>query len=432
MPRRRKRRIAPARADHLSLFAGVGGVDIGFEAAGAHTVGLVEWDEHCNKVLDRHWPDTPRWGDIADVRAKDLPPCDILSFGSPCQDLSISGRREGMKKGNRSGLFAEAIRILKEYRALDRLPLYAVWENVGGALSSSEGNDFAAVINLLAECGAVDIQWRTLDARFFGVPQRRRRVFVVACFDPRRVGGPQVLPVTQRVRRHSAKSSRTGEIASALTANGVGAGSGPDDNAAQANHLIPDVAGTLGGGSGHRGWSPDTERMTFVPELANVLTARDAKGIPSYLDKSQFNVLAVPEPVPFDMAQITHRENRSNPQPGDPSPTLSSDGHAPAVISFNGNNLHDEQPSDEFTPTIRVANGAGVPQVAGDLIGVRRLTPRECERLMGWPDDWTRFDGEGNEIADSVRYRMIGNGVASPVARWLAYHIIRHMEMPYD
>jgi DNA (cytosine-5)-methyltransferase 1 len=405
-------------------------MDLGFEAVGANTVGLVEWDSWCNEILARHWPDTPRWGDVSDVKAVDLPPCDIISFGSPCQDLSISGQRAGMKEGTRSGLFLEAIRIIKEYRDLGRIPSYAVWENVGGALSSSQGDDFAQVLDLLAECGAVDIQWRVLDARFCGVPQRRRRVFVVACFDLGRVGGPQILPVTERVRRDPAKGSKSGTIASALTANGVGAGCGADDNSAQANHLIPDVAGTLGGGSGRRGWSPDTERMTFIPEMANTLTARDYKGIPTRLDKGMYTVVA--EPMPFDTAQITSKTNRSHPKPGDPSPTLPADGHAPAVVSFNGNNLHDEQVSDKFTPTLRVANGAGVPQVAGDMIGVRRLTPRECERLQGWPDDHTRWDSSGNEIPDSARYKMIGNGIASPVARWLAYHILKHLELPYD
>jgi len=404
-------------------------MDIGFEGVGANTVGLVEWDPWCNKVLARHWPDVPRWGDITTVKAKDLPPCDIMSFGSPCQDLSISGSRAGMKEGTRSGLFLEAIRILKEYRDIDRLPSYAVWENVGGALSSSQGNDFAQVIDLLADCGAVDIQWRVLDARFFGVPQRRRRVFVVACFDPGRIGGPQILPVSERVRRNSAKGGESRTVTTALTASGAGAGCGPDEGSAQGNHLIPEVASTLGGGSGQRGWAADTERMTFIPDVANTLTARDYKGVATRLDKGMFNVLS--EPMPFDTSQITHRENRSNPQPGDPSPTLASDGHVPAVVSFNGNNLLDEQVSEHFTPTLRVANGAGIPQVAGDLIGVRRLVPREAERLQGWPDDWTRWDGDGNEITDSHRYKMIGNGVASPVARWLAYHIIRHLELPY-
>lgn len=167
----------------VSLFSGVGGFDLGLEAAGWECVAQVEWDTQCQAVLARHWPNVPRWGDVSTVNGAELPPADVIAFGSPCQDLSVAGKRAGLD-GERSGLFYEAIRIIKEmqHATQHQFPRFVIWENVAGAVNSTSGWDFAAVIDSLAERGAMDISWRILDARFFGVPQRRRRVFVVADF----------------------------------------------------------------------------------------------------------------------------------------------------------------------------------------------------------------------------------------------------------
>jgi len=243
---------APLRV--VSLFSGVGGFDLGLERAGMTTVAQVEWDKKCQSVLARHWPDVPRWGDVSEVKGADLPDCDLVAFGSPCQDLSVAGKRAGMVEGEtRSGLFYEAVRIIKELQHDGRGPTWVIWENVVGALSSNGGRDFGAVLDSLAGLGAVDVQWRVLDAQFFGVPQRRRRVFVVARLDPRAAGREQVLPLGASVRRNPAARGEARPGAAASTAGGAPGGG------------IPDVAGTLGGGSGERGWPQDVERMTFIP-----------------------------------------------------------------------------------------------------------------------------------------------------------------------
>jgi DNA (cytosine-5)-methyltransferase 1 len=174
---------------YVSMFTGVGGADLGFDQAGWQCIAQIEWNKDCQAVLAHHWPDVPKWWDVSDVNGGELPAATTVVFGSPCQDLSIAGRREGLG-GSRSSLFFEALRIISEMReATDgRCPEFIVWENVPGALSSNGGRDFGAVLDALAECGAVDIGWRVLDAQFFGVPQRRRRVFVVADFAGRRAG----------------------------------------------------------------------------------------------------------------------------------------------------------------------------------------------------------------------------------------------------
>lgn len=234
---------------HGSLFSGIGGFDLGLERAGIRTMWMCEIEPAARKVLAHHWPDTPCHGDVTEVDGARLEPVDVVTFGSPCQDLSVAGQRAGLD-GARSGLFHEALRIAAEMKEATSgaHPRLLVWENVPGALSSNSGRDFAAVLDAMADVGAVDIGWRVLDAQWFGVAQRRRRVFVIADLGGRRAG--QVLTLAQGSAWSPRPRRQEGSRVAALTANGVGAGGGPDDNAAQAGHLIPDVTGTIAARSG--------------------------------------------------------------------------------------------------------------------------------------------------------------------------------------
>ena len=210
-----------------SLFAGVGGFDLGLEAAGWECGWQVEWDPHCQQTLAHHWPTVPRWGDVATVNGADLPPVDVITFGSPCQDLSVAGKRAGLE-GSRSGLFFEATRIIKEMRDAtgNTFPRWAIWENVVGALSSRGGDDFEAVLKEMAGLGPSFIEWAVLDAQFFGVPQRRRRVFVIACFDPAIAerSGTQILAVGEGRRRNPSKGKPSRETSTGTLADSVGTG----------------------------------------------------------------------------------------------------------------------------------------------------------------------------------------------------------------
>lgn len=210
-----------------SLFAGVGGFDLGLEAAGWECGFQVEWDAHCQQVLAHHWPDVPRWGDVQEVNGADLPPVDVITFGSPCQDLSVAGKRAGLE-GNRSGLFFEATRIIKEMRDAtgNTFPRWAIWENVVGALSSRNGDDFEAVLKEMADLGCCHVEWAVLDAQFFGVPQRRRRVFVIARLTSPKPwrGGTQILAIGEGRARNSAKGKQSGKDSAGTVADGVGTG----------------------------------------------------------------------------------------------------------------------------------------------------------------------------------------------------------------
>lgn len=209
-----------------SLFAGVGGFDLGLEAAGWECAWQVEWDKHCQQTLTHHWPDVPKWWDVSDVSGTELPPVDVITFGSPCQDLSVAGKRAGLD-GGRSNLFFEATRIIKEMRDATggTFPRYAIWENVPGAFSSRNGDDFEAVLKEMADLGACHLEWSVLDAQFFGVPQRRRRVFVVACFDTAILAGSgqQIFAVGEGRRRDSSKGKPSRENLAGETTDRLGA-----------------------------------------------------------------------------------------------------------------------------------------------------------------------------------------------------------------
>ena len=214
-----------------SLFAGVGGFDIGLENAGWECAWQVEWDPHCQQTLAHHWPNVPRWGDVSDVNGAELPPVDVITFGSPCQDLSVAGKRAGLIEGGRSNLFFQATRIIREMKEKTngQYPRIAIWENVPGALSSNSGGDFEAVLGEMADLGSYHLEWSVLDAQFFGVPQRRRRVFVIAVLDPtiaERSGG-QILVVGQSRRRNTPKGkpqrkNPTADVAGCLRSGGDG------------------------------------------------------------------------------------------------------------------------------------------------------------------------------------------------------------------
>jgi DNA (cytosine-5)-methyltransferase 1 len=208
----------------VSLFAGVGGFDLAMQRNGVKVVASVEIDKNCNKVLAQHFPDTKQFNDITEVKGSDLigagfrPNRGIITGGFPCQDLSVAGKRAGLA-GARSGLFWEAARIVEETQSN-----WFVIENVPGLLTSNSGADFGVVIGTMADLG-YGVAWRVLDAQYFGVPQRRRRVFIVGQRDPNSTSAGEVLFESQgRSRYPEALKQKRKEITSSVTTS-VGTGS---------------------------------------------------------------------------------------------------------------------------------------------------------------------------------------------------------------
>lgn len=205
---------------HASFFSGAGGLDIGFERAGIRTVSHSEIDPYASAVLKRHWPDTPNLGDITAIKSEDIPNAEIWSGGFPCQDLSVAGKRAGFG-GERSSLAFTFIGLVEQRR-----PRWLVLENVAGLFTSNNGADFRRLIGEIAQLG-YGVAWRTLDARHFGVAQRRRRVFIVCNRDDAFAGvgakrAAEVLVECQGGCGHIAAGGSSRENAAAIVADGVG------------------------------------------------------------------------------------------------------------------------------------------------------------------------------------------------------------------
>lgn len=318
----------------MSLFTGVGGIDLGLEQAGHRILHQCEADEWRRHILRHRFRGVPVHDDVRTFHLPAREHIDLVAGGFPCQDVSVAGRRAGLA-GERSGLFFDAVRIIDTLR-----PRWVLIENVPGLLTSNGGRDFGVVLGELADVG-YGVAWRVLDSQHFGVPQRRRRVFIVAALahgDHRaaseRAGA--VLAVGACCDRHpqTRRETRTDNPLTSLSGLGDG---GPDDNDAQGGRLVTTHTLTS---AGHDASEDGTGRGT--PLTVGTLTRGSATG----MDREM-----------VDAGQLI---------PGN--------------------------------------------------IGVRRLTPRECERLQGFPDDWTIVPTI--RCPDSRRYAAMGDAVTVPVARW--------------
>jgi DNA (cytosine-5)-methyltransferase 1 len=318
-----------------SLFSGVEGFGLAAERVGMTLAWSAEIEPFACTVLAHRFPVVPNLGDV--TRITDAPHVDVITFGSPCQDLSAAGKRAGMA-GERSGLFFEAIRIIERVR-----PEFAVWENVPGALSSYSGRDFARCLDALANVGALDIAWRVLDAQNWGVPQRRRRVFVVCDFAGERAA--EILALTEGGAGHPPTRRAQGQdLAYALAASVRGTGDG-HGNARNTTYALQ---GNMIGredknGPAGVGWTADTMftlNTVDVHAVAPCVTRRYGKGADSDAgDALIFNQQnsAVVDTVGTlqaegmarqnrgfliaDLAQITSKANRTRVEAGQPAST---------------------------------------------------------------------------------------------------------------
>ena len=191
----------------VSLFAGVGGFDLALERNGVKVVAAVEIDKNARQVLERKFPETQIFNDVTEVTSDQLraagfvPERGIITGGFPCQDLSVAGKRAGLS-GGRSGLFWEVVRLARELQ-----PKWLILENVPGLLSSNGGQDMGTVLGALGECG-YGFAYRVLDAQYFGVPQRRRRVFIVGCLGDSGRAPTEILALSEGLRGHLEESDK--------------------------------------------------------------------------------------------------------------------------------------------------------------------------------------------------------------------------------
>lgn len=411
-----------------SLFAGIGGLDLGLERAGFECKWQVEFDPTCQQVLANHWPNVKRYGDVTKVKGKDLGHVDLIVGGWPCQDLSVAGQRAGLA-GQRSGLFFEFMRLVDELS-----PEWLLAENVPGLLSAgckpkceggcvpTHGGAMGTVVGALANRG-YGFAWRVLDAQYIGLAQRRKRVFIVG-----HLGTPWSAPAQVLFEQESLRGDPpTRSQARTEPAEGTESSVGSDDQV-----IAPEVAGTLGGGSGNRGWTDDFDRSgAFIgyPNPARALLAPN-RGQRYDLES---------ETLAFSMYPLTGALDLSA-HAIDVAPALTataeakkSDRGTRIVQSFAENQRAELRTSDV---SLQLTTGGGKPgqgyaavhtKEPDEPVGqVRRLTPKECERLQGFPDDWT-LHGKVKIIANSKRYKMLGNAVAVNCSEWIGRRLLSVM-----
>ena len=409
-----------------SVCSGIEAASKAWEPLGWKPSWFSEIEPFPSAVLANHWPEVTNLGDmtkIADaVRAGEVEAPDVLVGGTPCQAFSIAGLREGLSddRGQLTLSYVELANAIDAKRRERGEPeSIIVWENVPGVLSSKD-NAFGCFLAGLAgescelqpaggkwtHAGCVSgpkrvIAWRVLDAQFFGVAQRRRRVFVVASarkgFDP-----AAVLFELDSVRRDSAPRRETQKAVAALTARGVGT-CGADDNQAQAGHLI-----AFGGGNtaGH----------------IDVATACTAHGIRLDFDTETFAVHGKQDPD--TNRELAHTLGRNN---GQENAIVTE----PFTLAIRGRSEGStvEVRNDGTANALLTPNGGRAGMGVGAIgwgMQVRRLTPIECERLQGFPDNHTLIGWRGknaDECPDGPRYKAIGNSMAVPVMRWIGERI---------
>lgn len=446
-----------------SLFDGSGGFPLAALQLGMRPVWACEIEPFAIRVTTKKLPQVAHFGDIQTVSGKTLPPVDIVTFGSPCQDLSIAGRREGIQ-GTRSNLFYEAIRIIKEMRCETdgQYPKYAVWENVPGAFSSNKGQDFASVLEAFCQlkghslpetrpdkwqsAGEIvaddfSLAWRVLDAQYFGVPQRRKRIFLVADFTGARAG--KILFESQSLPRHLESSQCEGKT----TARCFETSTDP-----ASRYVLNDQGGAV---------------MNVTENRTGTLRAQTHGHVPLVFDNHAQDARYI---GPFETSPtITSRYGTGgNNQPlvmnQLPKAYAISGKHKRAMFS----NTENEEATTKTSRTIDTKGGDPCCNQGGMAVlcqtlslphdyVVRRLTPIECARLQGFPDDWCEglaeespsdiqvaFWKQAFEVyakqsvkpqkpkserqvrtwikkpySDTAAYKLWGNGVALPCVRYV-------------
>ena len=478
----------------LSLFSGIEAASAAWNQLGWKCVAVAETEKFPSAVLAHHYPDVPNLGDITKItetQIRELGHIDVVIGGFPCQDVSVAGKRAGLKHADgtatRSGLFYDAIRIARWAKSR-----FVVIENVPGLFNNHCGRDFACVVGELAgcefsvppdgwgNCGAAVgphglVEWSVLDAQFWGLAQRRKRVFLVLDTGDWR-GRPPILLESASLRGDPAPRREAGKgTAPTISSRPTGGGGlgtdfdcdggliGAMRESGQGYWMEDEVAGTIDANMGMSGHANRAAVIAHalraegfdasedgtgrgIPLIANRLTARMHKGVNTTMDEGQTMIQVAfaqntrdevrlqggdgqivgslaAEPgmkqstyVAFDTTQITSKANYSEPKLGDPCHPLAAGGH-PSAVAFDARQSDVIQYGDKTGPLDTEGSSIGIGSA------VRRLTPRECARLQGFPDSYLDIIYRGKPAADGPKYKALGNSMAVPVMAWIGRRI---------
>ncbi|MBT9670463.1 DNA (cytosine-5-)-methyltransferase [Secundilactobacillus kimchicus] len=395
----------------IDLFAGIGGFHLGMEQAGHECVGWVEWDKFARKSYQAVHNVKDVWtaSDINEVKAKDLPQADVWCGGFPCQDISVAGYQKGFTNGKRSSLFFTITGLLRD-TPKERRPKYLFLENVKNLLSINKGWDFLRLQAELDEIG-YDAEWDVLDSSEV-VPQHRERVFIIGHL--RGGGTRQVFPI----QRENGEANPANQNKVIRVGNVNPSGHGMNGEVIDSSGL----AGTLttNKGEGQKvvvkqlGNISDSHSFGGNPQVGRVY---DTTGIAPTLSTLQGGGQ---EP------KILDDQGRLNKEltPADIVPTLraQSHGNLPKILQsghgFNHGGVHDIAPT-LTSNSYQDNNHVVVPKATYDDYRIRKLTPKECWRLQGFPD-WAFEKAKAAGLSDSQLYKQAGNSVTVPVIRAIA------------
>jgi DNA (cytosine-5)-methyltransferase 1 len=390
--------------NYLSVCSGIEAATVAWHDMGWKPIGFSEIEKFPSQLLQHHYPHVTNYGDMTKFKEWKLnDTVGLLVGGTPCQSFSVAGLRKGLEDP-RGNLMLTYLGIADKFK-----PKWLLWENVPGVLSSNGGEDFACLFKGMAELG-YGFAYRVLDAQHFGVPQRRRRVFVVGCFGDWR-SAAKVLFESESLcgditPSRSEKQKVTNVIAPSVanclqtTCNDYSKADGfnmithvyethpADSRVKEMGDVCQTVTSRWGTGGGNVPIALAENTIGRQPQNGgngNGFT----EGGPMYtLNASGVHGVACNteiKPTVWDTTNITSPQNGSNPKPNYPCHTLAKGQHAPLLTGM----------------------------------AVRRLTPKECERLQGFPDDYTNTPTS----SDSTRYKSLGNSMAVPVMKWIGERI---------
>ena len=365
------------KINQLDLFSGIGGFHLGFERAGYKVTSFFsEIDKHAIAVYKHQFPKSTYVGSVTDVRGGDLPRIDLITFGSPCQDFSLAGKRKGME-GERSSLILEAIRLIGECR-----PRVFIWENVKGTFSSNSGEDFAAIIQEFTNIGGYRLEWQLLNTSWF-LPQNRERIYLVGYSTTTKRNWRGVFPIGEGSKLLNSEKWDTSQQSKgkrdknslARTLNSRAAfGRGSDDTFIavtdrKGNELNKEVAPCLTSGPNNGGNHSDTAWLH--------IKSATSQGYEEATEGDSIN---------FSFPNSKTRKGRVGKQKAN---TLETSCNQAVVDDYR----------------------------------IRRLTPIECERLQGFPDNHTAFgiyDDQQKPMSNTQRYKQCGNAVTVDVVQAVA------------
>ena len=398
-----------------SLFDGSGGFPLGGIIAGITPVWSSEIEPFPIRVTEKRLPQMKHYGDVSKISGADLEPVDIITFGSPCQDMSVAGRRAGLD-GARSGLFFQAVRIIKEMRAKYQKPRFIVWENVRGALSSAGGDDFRRVLEEICNVKKSDVSipesekwnssglimgddfsvaWRVLDAQYWGVPQRRKRIYLVADFDGDSAG--KILFDSEGVSGHSEKMQAARKDFARTAQNGAGETGG----------VLNDQGGMLVLFDNHSQDSRYNGPLKLSPSLNTQLGTGGNNAPLVCVPTSADNLYCMSKSYHFAHAT-----------PDQADALVATDYKCPPVVNADWR-------VRMITP-LECARLQGFPDWWTDGLTDENPSDEEVQKWQGIFDEWCDINGKKHkspaqvrkwlmtEPTDAAKYKMWGNGVALP------------------